>query len=63
MLKKLNHVIEITGIKHVSIVGGVAANLQLRELAQTLKNDTNKIINFLIKFSLLSETLYFKLPL
>ena len=38
--------LEITGIKHVSIVGGVAANLQLRKLAQTLKNDAKIEIYF-----------------
>ena len=40
LFKRLNHVIEITGIQQVSIVGGVAANKRFRELANTLKNDT-----------------------
>jgi N6-L-threonylcarbamoyladenine synthase len=40
LFKRLNHVIEITGIDRVSIVGGVAANKRFRELADTLKNDT-----------------------
>jgi len=40
LFKRLNHVIELTGIDRVSIVGGVAANKRFRELADTLKNDT-----------------------
>ena len=40
LFKRLNHVIELTGIDRVSIVGGVAANKRFRELADTLENDT-----------------------
>ena len=46
LLKRLNQVIEKTGIKKVSIVGGVAANTRFRELAATLKNDTKIEIYF-----------------
>ena len=40
LFKRLNHVIELTGIDRVSIVGGVATNKRFRKLADTLKNDT-----------------------
>ena len=39
LFKRLNQVIELTGIDRVSIVGGVAANKRFRELAHTLEND------------------------
>ena len=40
LFTQLYHVLDVTGIKHVSIVGGVAANKRFRELAEALKNDT-----------------------
>ena len=40
LFKRLNHVIELTGIDRVSIVGGVAANKRFRDLADKLENDS-----------------------
>ena len=40
LFKRLNHVIDITGIEQVSIVGGVAANKRFRKLANKLKKET-----------------------
>ena len=46
LLKRLNDVIDITGIERISIVGGVAANKRFRELADILKNNTRIEIYF-----------------
>ena len=39
LLQRLTKVISLTGIKQISIVGGVAANKRFRELSEKLKDD------------------------
>ena len=39
LLQQLTKVISITGIKQISIVGGVAANKRFRKLSEQLKDD------------------------
>jgi len=46
LFRQLNNVISITGIKQISIVGGVAANKRFREKANILKEEYNMEIYF-----------------
>ena len=46
LFKKLDKVIKLTGIKQISIVGGVAANKRFREKADILRENSNLQIFF-----------------
>jgi len=46
LLQRLMMVVSLTGIKEISIVGGVAANKRFRKLSENIKNDLDADIYF-----------------